>query len=72
MAKHRSFTLEKFIKATEDALLKQYFEQWQISVSDDLVFDGGDGFDTFWKGIDEAKRVEIDDQLHCINDTIMY
>ena len=47
MAKHRSFTLEKFIKATDGALLKQYFEQWEITVPDNLVFDGGDDLGKF-------------------------
>lgn len=68
MAKHRSFKLEKFIKASDDELLKKYFETWKVSVPAGLAFDGGDDFDKFWKSIEEIKRSEIDAQLHCIND----
>lgn len=68
MLKYRSFRLDKFIKATDDELLKQYFETWKLTVPDGLAFDGGDGFDEFWKGIVQDIRIEIEDQLHCIND----
>ncbi len=68
MVKHRSFKLEKFIHAADDKLLKQYFESWKQTVPDGMVFDGGDGFDKFWKGIDQNIRIEVEDQLHCIND----
>jgi hypothetical protein len=68
MAKHRSFRLEKFVKSADDQLLKDYFKKWDISVPDDLAFDGGEAFDKFWNSIDEIKRSDIDAQLHCIND----
>jgi hypothetical protein len=28
-----------------------------------------ESFDSFWEGIEEEKRVEIEEELHCINDT---
>ena len=68
MPKHRSFKLEKFIKSADDALLREYFRKWDVSVPGGLVFDSGEGFDRFWDGIEDDRRSEIDDQMHCIND----
>lgn len=68
MAKHRSFSLEKFIKAVDNSLLRNYFKQWKIEVSASLDFDNDEDFDNFWKSIEEVTRSDIDAQLHCIND----
>lgn len=63
MAKHRSFTLDKFLKAVDPELRSGYFSNKGITLPD------GIGFDDFWDGIEDALRVEIEEELHCINDT---
>ena len=37
MAKHRSFMLEKFIKAVDSGLLKAYFSKCHIAVPDNII-----------------------------------
>lgn len=68
MAKHRSFKIDKFLGSVESELRAQYFSHHTIFIPSTLNFDD-DSFDDFWDGIDEAKRVEIEEELHCINDT---
>jgi len=68
MAKHRSFTLDKFLKAVDPELRSTYFLNNGITFPDDISLED-DGFDDFWNGIEEAQRVEIEEELHCINDT---
>lgn len=67
MAKHRSFTLDKFLKAVDPQLRGQYFTGHGVAFPDNINF-SDDSLDEFWETIDEAKRVEIEEQLHCIND----
>jgi len=69
MPKHRSFKLEKFIKSADDALLREYFRKWDVSVPGGLVFDSGEGFDRFWDSIENDRRIKIEESLQCINDT---
>ncbi len=68
MAKHRSFKLDKFLKAVDPELRSGYFSNKGVAFPDGISFDD-DGFDDFWEGIEEALRVEIEEELHCINDT---
>ncbi len=68
MAKHRSFKLDKFLKALDPALRVAYFTKHGHNIPDDINFNDESSVDGFWESIPEAKRVEIDDQLHCIND----
>lgn len=68
MAKHRSFKLDKFLKAVDPQLRDDYFSRKGITFPANIVFDD-DGFDVFWDEIEDAKRVEIEEELHCINDT---
>ena len=69
MAKHRgSFKLDKFLKALDPQLRVQYFAKYSIVFPSDLNFDD-DSLVTFWGSIAEENRVEIDEKLHCINDT---
>ncbi|MFH2026789.1 MAG: hypothetical protein ABIK30_13410 [bacterium] len=68
MAKHRSFTLEKFIKSTNSDLLKQYFIKKEVTVPQDVVFDGGESFDNFWKSLPDDKKAYCEAELQCIND----
>ncbi len=68
MAKHRSFTLDKFLKAVDPEPRCDYFSKKGLTLPDEINFED-DGFDDFWDGLEEAKRVEIEEELHCINDT---
>jgi len=68
MAKHRSFKLDRFLKAIDPQLRSEYFSKWEITFPEEINFDD-DGFDGFWEGIEEAKRLAIEEELHCINDT---
>lgn len=68
MAKHRSFKMDKFLKAVDPELRSTYFSNNGITFPDDVSLED-EGFDDFWNGIEEAKRVEIEEELHCINDT---
>lgn len=67
MAKHRSFKLDKFLKAVDPQLRGQYFTKHGVAFPATVNFND-DSLDTFWETIQEAKRVEIEEQLHCIND----
>ena len=67
MAKHRSFTLDKFLKAVDPQLRGQYFTKHSITFPDNVNFND-DSLDNFWETISEAKRVEVEEELHCIND----
>ncbi len=67
MVKHRSFKLEKFLRAADDAVLKEYFIKWEVPAPEGMKFDG-DEFESFWKSIEDEKRSNIEAQLHCIND----
>ncbi|MCX5778763.1 MAG: hypothetical protein NTU66_06080 [Elusimicrobia bacterium] len=69
MAKHRgSFKLDKFLKALDPQLRVQYFAKYSIVFPSDLNFDD-DSLAKFWGAIAEEKRVGIEEELHCINDT---
>ena len=67
MAKHRTFTLDKFLKAVDPQLRSQYFTKHDITFPSTINFND-DSLDNFWETIPEAKRVEIEEELHCIND----
>jgi len=68
MAKHRSFKLEKFIRAVDNDLLKAYFTKRKVTVPDDIVFDK-DNIHDFLDGIgNDNKRSYIEEELQCIND----
>jgi len=49
MAKHRSFKLDKFLKAVNPELRSGYFSSKGITFPDGIGFDD-DGFDDFWDG----------------------
>jgi len=68
MAKHRSFKLDKFLKALDQGLRAKYFTKHNLTFPADINFND-DSLDKFWETITEAKRVEIEEELHCINDT---
>lgn len=68
MAKHRSFKLDKFLKAVDPGLRSRYFSEKGITFPDDMDFDD-EGFEDFWEGIEEAQRAVIEEELQCINDT---
>jgi len=68
MAKHRGFKTDKFLKALEPAVRDQYFRAKEITFPATVNFND-DSFDTFWDGIEDGKRAEIEEELHCINDT---
>jgi len=40
MAKHRSFKLDKFVKAVENDLLKDYLVRHGLTVPADMILDG--------------------------------
>lgn len=65
MAKHRSFTLDKFLKAVAPEQRSVYFSSKGITFPGEI----DDSFDDFWDAIEDAKRVEIEEELQCINDT---
>jgi len=67
MAKHRSFTLDKFLKAVDPGLRADYFKKHSLTFPADINFND-DSLDKFWETIAEDKRVEIEEELHCIND----
>jgi len=67
MAKHRSFKLDKFLKAVDPLLRGQYFTKHGVTFPDNINFND-DSLDNFWETIPEANRVEIEEQLHCVND----
>jgi len=68
MAKHRSFKIDKFVKAVDDNLLTTYFlQKHNITVPADVRF-SDDTFDEFWNGLGEEQRAVIEEELHCIND----
>ena len=68
MAKHRSFKLEKFIKAVSNDLLKAYFTRHDVPVAEGFVF-SVDNIHDFLDGItDDGKRSYVEEELHCIND----
>ena len=68
MVKHRSFKIDKFLKAVDPKLRNEYFSKKGLTFPDDINFND-DGFDDFWEGIEKAQRAEIEEELHCINDT---
>ncbi|MFA4905021.1 MAG: hypothetical protein WC645_00805 [Candidatus Margulisiibacteriota bacterium] len=68
MAKHRSFKLDKYLKAVDAGLRAEYFTKHSLTFPAGINFDD-DSLDKFLETIAEAKRVEIEEQLHCINDT---
>ena len=71
MTKHRSFKLDKFLKAVDPELRKQFFAlktNGSITFPDKIDFEG-DGLDKFWETIPEDLRTLIDERLQCINDT---
>jgi hypothetical protein len=67
MAKHRSFKLDKFLKAVDPGLRAEYFTKHGLTFPANVNFND-DSLDKFWETIAEAKRVEIEEELHCIND----
>ncbi len=67
MAKHRSFKLDKFLRAVDSELRAEYFTKHSMTFPADVNFND-DSLDKFWETIAEAKRVEIEEELHCIND----
>ncbi len=67
MAKHRSFKLDKFLKAVDTGLRADYFTKHSLTFPTDVNFND-DSLDKFWETIAEDKRVEIEEELHCIND----
>ncbi len=68
MAKHRTFTLDKFLKAVDSGLRAEFFAKYDILFPADINFDD-DSLDKFWETIQEEKRAEIEEKLHWINDT---
>lgn len=68
MAKHRSFTLDKFLKAVAPEQRNEYFSRKGIAFPEKIDFDD-DEFDNFWGGLEEAGRAVIEEELQCINDT---
>lgn len=68
MAKHRTFTLDKFLKAVDSGLRSEFFAKYDISFPADINFDD-DSLDKFWETIQEEKRAEIEEKLHWVNDT---
>lgn len=69
MAKHRgSFKLDKFLKAVDPQLRTAYFTKYGINFPANISFND-DSLANFWGAIAEAKRAEIEEELHCINDT---
>lgn len=67
MTKHRSFRLDKFLKAVDPQLRSQFFKNNGITFLDKINFDD-ESLDKFWETIPEEKRVEVEERLHCIND----
>lgn len=68
MAKHRSFKLDKFLKAVDQGLRTEYFKKYDLTFPSEINFDD-DSLDKFWETIPEEKRAEIEEKLHWINDT---
>lgn len=67
MAKHRTFTLDKFLKALDPGLRAEYFTKYDLTFPSNINFDD-DSLDKFWETITDEVRVEIEEKLHCIND----
>ncbi len=67
MAKHRSFKLDKFLKAVDPKLRDEYFKAHGVVFPATVNFHD-DGLDKFWETIPEDKRVLIEEDLQCIND----
>ncbi len=68
MAKHRSFKIDKFLRAVDPELLKKYFSEKELKLPANTNF-RDDSFEKVWDGIDEKKKSEVDDELQYINDT---
>ncbi len=68
MIKHRSFKTDKFLKSVDGQLRNQHFSKYNINLPANVNFDD-DSFDNFWNGIGEEQRDDIEEELHCINDT---
>jgi len=69
MTKHRSFKLDKFLKAVDSGLRAEYFTKHGLTFPANVNFND-DSIDKFWETINRStKRVEIEEALHCINDT---
>ena len=67
MIKHRSFKTDKFLESVDEQLRNQYFQKYDITLPADVNFDDN-SFDDFWNGIEEEQRVDIEEELYCIND----
>jgi hypothetical protein len=67
MTKHRSFKLDKFLKAVDPQLRTQFFATYKITFPLDVNFEDN-SLEEFWEIIPEAERVKIEERLHCIND----
>lgn len=65
MAKHRSYKLDKFIKAVDADLLKAYFIKKGLTVADNMKFDA-ESVNDFLDNIKDGAVIE--EELHCIND----
>jgi len=68
MAKHRSFKLDKFVKAVEDNLLKVYLIRHGLTVPADMVLDGDNAEKLLESIEDNEKRLLIEEEMYCIND----
>ncbi|OGS32957.1 MAG: hypothetical protein A2218_10245 [Elusimicrobia bacterium RIFOXYA2_FULL_53_38] len=68
MTKHRSFKLDKFLRAVDPGLRKKFFENNKVTVPETVNFED-DSLDKFWETIPEDVRVEIEERLQCVNDT---
>jgi hypothetical protein len=69
MSKHRSFSFktDKYLKSVDSRLRDQYFLNHHITLPANINFND-DSFDEFWYAIEEEKRVDIEEELQCIND----
>lgn len=68
MQRHRSFKLDKFVKAVDDKLLKAYFKKQDLTVPESLVLNA-DKINEILDNIEgEDKRLDIEEEMHRIND----
>jgi len=69
MAKHRSFTLDKFLKYVDDGLMRRYFAEKRNKTLPSNVSLTDDSFNGFWNTLNEQERDDIEEELQCINDS---
>jgi len=68
MVKHRGFTLQKFLMAAGEPLIREYFQDRGTPIPDGLSVTSEQPFQQFLDALPDADQQAILEDLHCIND----